>query len=235
MTREFTIRVRARWLRTALIVGLVLAVLVPAAVVASDRFGDVPDSNTFHDDINALADNGVTLGCDPAGTLYCPSDPVTRQQMAGFMNRLGALSEDKEPVVRAKVAGTASQAVRSELVQLSGTSSGTADSIATLDGLPAGAYIVTASWNTTAHGSPAAARIVCDLSVGSTSTRAIAEIDNDAVGQESMAAVVAGDLGDGETVNLSCWRENATGQQSISQTHVVAYPVVAVESSNVSG
>jgi hypothetical protein len=80
-------------LRTALLlVAISVLVTVPTAVLAAHVFADVPDSNTFHDDIAWLADNDVTLGCVPDGSLYCPSEPVTRQQMAGFMRRLSATS-----------------------------------------------------------------------------------------------------------------------------------------------
>ena len=76
-------------LRTAmLLVAVSVLVAVPTAVLAAHVFDDVPDSNTFHDDIAWLADNEVTLGCVPDGSLYCPSEAVTRQQMAGFMRRL---------------------------------------------------------------------------------------------------------------------------------------------------
>lgn len=79
---------------------LVAALLVaPATLWASDRFSDVPDDNTFHDEINLLAEAGVTEGCDV--DRYCPGDGVTRQQMAGFLSRLGALGEGMEPVVDA--------------------------------------------------------------------------------------------------------------------------------------
>ena len=80
-------------LRTAmLLVAVSVLVAVPTAVLAAHVFDDVPDSNTFHDDIAWLADNEVTLGCVPDGSLYCPSEAVTRQQMAGFMRRLSATS-----------------------------------------------------------------------------------------------------------------------------------------------
>jgi len=65
----------------------VAALLVPAGAWASHRFNDVPDSNTFHDDISWLADAGVTLGCGD-GTSFCPKQAVTREQMAAFMRRL---------------------------------------------------------------------------------------------------------------------------------------------------
>jgi hypothetical protein len=74
-----------------LIAGLVLA--VPAISIAGDRFSDVPSSNTFHDDISWLADQGITLGCNPpANTQFCPDDDVTRGQMAAFMRRFANTS-----------------------------------------------------------------------------------------------------------------------------------------------
>jgi hypothetical protein len=75
------------------------AISFPLGVVASHRFTDVPASNTFHDDIDAIAAVGVTTGC--AANLYCPKDYVTREQMAAFLNRLGALGPGKTPVVNA--------------------------------------------------------------------------------------------------------------------------------------
>ncbi len=71
----------------------------PLGALASHDFADVPDSNPFHLDISALAASGVTTGC--GGGNYCPSAFVTREQMAAFMNRLGALQEGKSPVVNA--------------------------------------------------------------------------------------------------------------------------------------
>ena len=85
-----------------LLTGLALAVTLvafPLGALASHQFGDVPDSNPFHADIDALADSGVTTGC--GGGNFCPSANVTREQMAAFMNRLGALAPGKTPVVNA--------------------------------------------------------------------------------------------------------------------------------------
>lgn len=47
------------------------------------------DDHSIHqDDIEKLAASGVTRGCNPpANTLFCPDDPVTRGQMAAFLNR----------------------------------------------------------------------------------------------------------------------------------------------------
>jgi len=83
------------------ILALVLAAL-PLGALASHNFADVLDSNMFHADIDALADSGVTTGC--GGGNYCPSAFVTREQMAAFMNRLGALAPGKVPVVNAATA-----------------------------------------------------------------------------------------------------------------------------------
>ena len=53
----------------------------------SGRFSD-DDDGGFEGDIEALADAGVTLGCNPpANTLFCPDAPVTRGQMAAFLRR----------------------------------------------------------------------------------------------------------------------------------------------------
>ncbi len=87
--------------RRALAVAILALTLAafPLAVGASHDFADVPNSNVFHADISALAASGVTTGC--GGGNYCPTAFVTREQMAAFMNRLGALGAGKVPVVNA--------------------------------------------------------------------------------------------------------------------------------------
>ena len=46
------------------------------------------DNNSiFEDDIEWLAAEGITLGCDIDGTLCCPDAAVTRAQMASFLAR----------------------------------------------------------------------------------------------------------------------------------------------------
>jgi hypothetical protein len=51
-------------------------------------FDDVPSSHLFSDDINWLADQGITRGCNPPqNNLFCPDDFVTRGQMAAFLVR----------------------------------------------------------------------------------------------------------------------------------------------------
>ena len=82
------------------VVALALLIATPLTVVAASGFTDVPDSNVFKADIQWLANAGVTKGCNPpANTEFCPSDNVTREQMAAFMHRLAQYigAEDGTP------------------------------------------------------------------------------------------------------------------------------------------
>lgn len=89
---------------------LVAVVAIPTAVTASDWFTDVPDDNIFHDDITWLAERSITRGCNPPDNdAFCPSDEVTREQMAAFMHRLGE-SVAEEAVVGGTTALEASLA-----------------------------------------------------------------------------------------------------------------------------
>jgi hypothetical protein len=102
MRDEYEFRITKTRLRTIIGVVAAFALLVPTAAWASHTFTDVPDDNTFHEDIEAIQAAGVTVGCNPPeNTEYCPEDLVTREQMAAFMNRLGALGEGQEPVANA--------------------------------------------------------------------------------------------------------------------------------------
>ncbi len=68
---------------------LVLTTGLATAVVASNVFTDVPDSNQFHSSISWMSENEVTRGCNPPDNdQYCPDDDVSREQMAAFMRRL---------------------------------------------------------------------------------------------------------------------------------------------------
>jgi len=55
-------------------------------VGAGDFFTD-DDGSTFETEIDLIRFKGITLGCDGSGTLYCPDDPVRRDQMASFLAR----------------------------------------------------------------------------------------------------------------------------------------------------
>jgi hypothetical protein len=86
MRIKFEIELRRPARRSvALLVGLLL-LTVPAVVLASHRFPDVPTGSPFHSDIDWLADYGITSGFSD-GT-FRPDEPVTRQAMAAFLHRL---------------------------------------------------------------------------------------------------------------------------------------------------
>ena len=51
-----------------------------------DGFVD-DDGSTHEDAINALAEKGITGGCDSGARLFCPEEKVTRAQMASFLAR----------------------------------------------------------------------------------------------------------------------------------------------------
>ena len=52
------------------------------------RFRDVPATSPHAWDVAWIAAAGITRGCNPPDNdLFCPTDPVTRQQMAAFLTR----------------------------------------------------------------------------------------------------------------------------------------------------
>jgi hypothetical protein len=72
--------------RKLFVVGVFLvAIALPAAVWASDKFFDVPDDQPFHNQISAIAGAGITTGCGEGN--YCPAEFVRRDAMAAFMHR----------------------------------------------------------------------------------------------------------------------------------------------------
>ncbi len=90
MRGTFSFSGQSKTSRRAIAVFVVVAAAAwPGVSLASDRFKDVPDNHTFHDDITWLANAGVTLGCNnPVNDRFCPGDSVTRGQMAAFIRRL---------------------------------------------------------------------------------------------------------------------------------------------------
>jgi hypothetical protein len=65
-----------------------------------DPFVD-DDGSIFEADIEWLADEGITKGCNPpANDMFCPGDAVTRGQMAAFLVRaLGLSAQLNDPFV----------------------------------------------------------------------------------------------------------------------------------------
>ena len=55
--------------------------------VSSDLPFDDILGHTFADDIVWAFENGITSGCSTDPPLFCPNDPVTRGQMATFLDR----------------------------------------------------------------------------------------------------------------------------------------------------
>lgn len=93
---------RFGWRLHLFVVVAAVGVLLPVAVATGQsRFIDVDDSSVFVDDIEWLAEAGVTRGCNPpANDRFCPGSAVTRAQMAAFMRRLAAVFDsDSDGVV----------------------------------------------------------------------------------------------------------------------------------------
>jgi hypothetical protein len=67
---------------------IIRAVGMPNPPPAQQRFLDVFPASVFYPFIEQMAVRGITVGCNPpAGNLYCPSDVVTREEMAAFLVR----------------------------------------------------------------------------------------------------------------------------------------------------
>lgn len=77
-----------RWKAVTLLTsGLLLGLLLPTTAQGiATRFSDVPSSHPFFDEIEWMDRTGITEGF-PDGT-FRPTQPVTRQSMAAFMQRL---------------------------------------------------------------------------------------------------------------------------------------------------
>lgn len=87
--QSYNIRVPRRWVRIAMIVGVTALIVAPLTAVAMHSFDDVPNTHTFHNDIDWLKNADVTRGCNPPDNdRFCPDENVTRGQMAAFMKRL---------------------------------------------------------------------------------------------------------------------------------------------------
>jgi len=86
---------------TLVLIVAVAALAFPLGALAVHQFDDVPTGASFHDDVEALVAHGITSGCQTDPPLYCPSSPVTRGQMAQFLNRLGSLDGTTPPSVDA--------------------------------------------------------------------------------------------------------------------------------------
>jgi hypothetical protein len=108
-----------------------MLLLVPVAVIAAGPFTD-DDGSVFEADIEWLAANGITFGCNPpANDNYCPNANVTRGQMAAFMHRLA----DSQANIAYLIAADASMEIKGQ---------DTYGTVLELTGLPEGSYHVIA-------------------------------------------------------------------------------------------
>ena len=72
--------------RLGAVCAVAAAIALPASTLAVVQlFADVPPSSPYFANVQNLALSGVTAGC--GGDNYCPTSPVTREQMAAFLNR----------------------------------------------------------------------------------------------------------------------------------------------------
>jgi hypothetical protein len=85
--------------RLSAVFGLLLALTTASIALAATfpsigTFGD-DDGNTFEANIEAIAAEGITKGCNPpTNDQFCPDAPVTRGAMAAFMVRAMGYSDD---------------------------------------------------------------------------------------------------------------------------------------------
>ena len=94
MKEQLMIRTPRRLITVAFVMAMILAVLAPVAATTADGgFTDIDDS-IFKEDIEWMAANEYTNGCNPpANDKYCPEDSLTRGQMAAFLARSFHLTE----------------------------------------------------------------------------------------------------------------------------------------------
>ncbi len=120
---------RRRW-RPLALGAVVIAMIVAPAAWANHQFSDVTTASPHHEDISAIASARITGGCGPG--LYCPADPVRRDQMASFLRR--GLGRTTIAGTMADVTLTGSfQSVQTTSITTGGTTGGTGVVLATGD------------------------------------------------------------------------------------------------------
>ena len=75
----------------ALAVGFIGLATFQGVTVATHVFTDVPNGAFYHQDAETIKQLNITNGCNPGGTMYCPSDYTTRGEMASFLARTAGL------------------------------------------------------------------------------------------------------------------------------------------------
>jgi hypothetical protein len=128
-----------------LIATAALAVMaIPTVVSAAGGSFVDDDTSLFEPDIEWMATANVTKGCNPpVNDLYCPTDNVTRGQMAAFMRRFAQyLGAEDGVVASADYATTAGSATSAGYATTAGsaTNADFATNADTLDGYHASAF-----------------------------------------------------------------------------------------------
>lgn len=124
----------------AVLVAAFLAV-IPLSLLAANPFNDLVPNSVHNANIDAIYNAGITTGCVPNQS-YCPTDKVTRQEMASFLARTAGLGSNP-PVANAKTAITAQTAANADNATHA-SSADTATNAANaqlLQGLPANALV----------------------------------------------------------------------------------------------
>ena len=83
--------------------------------------GSPASPNVHESNINYIAAAGITQGCNPQGTLFCPNKPVTRAQMASFLARALQLTP---PTDADSAAGTDADADTGAFLDIAGNPQG---------------------------------------------------------------------------------------------------------------
>lgn len=234
-------RLAQTWKTVVLTAMVSVLIAVPTAVWATHSFNDVPNSNTFHEDIEWLKQSGVTKGCNPpTNDEFCPEDNVTREQMSAFMRRLAQYmgAEDGTPALadaattadEANHATTAGSASRVTAGQIGGTATipqpqDSPTPVSFTTGIDSSLFV---------H-----AQAVLDLTCVSSSSRSVwIEIDGDAVASSlarfvplgrdliSLSGLTVGSVpaGDHElSIRQACTTGNSGGAFTSSATGAFIY------------
>lgn len=114
------------------VVAVLIAAVSPVAAFAANPFNDLVGGSPHNGNIDLIYNAGITTGCDPNRS-YCPTDLVTRQEMASFLARTAGLGSN-QPIVNAKTAVQANTANTA-------TTATTAQSANTLNGFAANGLV----------------------------------------------------------------------------------------------
>jgi hypothetical protein len=185
--------VRSPITRRGTIIAAVVAIMAVPAVAVANHFTDVDPADVHAPGINYMEETGITAGC--TATRYCPGDNLTRAQMGTFMHRASGHAPGIDPSVNAAELDGEGPSAYTTTLHVADTAGGTlagatdtatAQVVASVDGVPAGTYVITGQVH--AQGGTSA-RLVCQSVVDGTQVqRAIGRVGSGA-GQSSQLAL----------------------------------------------